>query len=49
MLVIHQGANPDMVPDCRELTDSARNVSIHPRSHKYMQNGNSDEDPQRRA
>ena len=44
MLDIHQGANPDAVPDDGEITVSARNVSVHPRSHKYMQNGNSDED-----
>lgn len=49
MLDIHLGANLDMVPDCRELTLLARKVIIHSGSQKDMQNGNSDEDPLRRA
>lgn len=49
LLDIHLGANLDMVPDCRELTLLARKIIIPSGSHKGMQNGNSDEDPLRRA
>lgn len=49
LLHIHLGANLDLVPDCRELTLLARKISMHSGSHEGMQNGNSIEDPSRRA
>lgn len=49
LLDIHLGANLDIVPDLQRLTLLTRKIIIHSGSHKGMQNGNSDEDPLRRA